>query len=48
MGSKAVVAATAVGAFILAQTFVTSIMADLVLTVISAGVGFGAGWMLRK
>lgn len=48
MSSKVLVGASAVGAFIVAQAMVTSILADIGLTILVGGVGFGLGYLLGK
>jgi len=48
MKSKLVTGAAAVGAFILAQSFVGSVIADGMLTITAAAVGFGVGWLSKK
>lgn len=46
--SKIAIGATAVGAFVLAQSFVASIIADGMLTITAAAVGFGVGYLVKK
>lgn len=48
MSKQVIVGATAVGAFVLAQSFVASIFADAMLTITAAAVGFGIGYLSGK
>lgn len=48
MSSKVIIAATAVGTVLLAQSFVASIFADGMLTITAAAVGGGVGYLLGK
>lgn len=48
MSSKVLVGASAIGAFIVAQAMVTSILADIGLTIVVGGICLGLGYMLAK
>lgn len=48
MSSKILIGASAIGAFIVAQALVSSILADIGLTILVGGVGLGIGFLLAQ
>lgn len=48
MSSKVLIGGSAIGAFIVAQAMISSIFADIGLTILVGGVGFAIGYLFGK